>query len=137
MIMIVCLDDKNGMAFNRRRQSRDRVLTERIRTITSGSVLWMNAYSAKLFSGGVNVDEDFMEKAGEGEYCFVETFAPELDRAEGVIIYRWNREYPADVYFTADMSGMEIESSFEFEGSSHECITENLFKKAVDNTGKN
>ena len=137
MILIVCLDDKNGMMFNHRRQSRDRVLVERIRTITSGSTLWMNAYSAKLFPGGVNVDEDFMEKAGEGEYCFVETFAPEIDKAEKVIIYRWNRDYPADVYFTADMSGMELESSFEFEGSSHECITENLFKKAVDNMEKN
>ena len=137
MIVIVCLDDKNGMMFNHRRQSRDRVLVERIKEITSGSRLWMNAYSAKLFSDGVNIDENFMEKAGEGEYCFVETFAPDIDKAEGVIIYRWNRDYPADVYFTADMSGMEPQGSFEFEGSSHERITENLFKKAVDNMGKN
>ena len=28
MNLIVCLDDKNGMAFNGRRQSRDRLLTE-------------------------------------------------------------------------------------------------------------
>ena len=30
MRLIVCLDDKNGMAFNHRRQSRDRIVTEKI-----------------------------------------------------------------------------------------------------------
>ena len=30
MKLIVCLDDKNGMMFNKRRQSRDRVLIENV-----------------------------------------------------------------------------------------------------------
>ena len=30
MTLIVCLDDKNGMAFNHRRQSQDRLLRRRV-----------------------------------------------------------------------------------------------------------
>lgn len=39
MRLIVCLDDKNGMAFNHRRQSRDRIVTEKIEELAKGSVL--------------------------------------------------------------------------------------------------
>lgn len=129
MILIVCLDDRGGMLFNHRRQSRDRVLAERIRELTAGSALWMNAYSAKLFSQGVNVDEDFQAKAADGEYCFVENVEPEVGNAEGIIIYKWNRDYPADMYFEADMSGMELVSTHEFKGSSHDRITEEIYKR--------
>ena len=51
MIAIVCLDDENGMLFNGRRQSRDRVVTERIALLAAGKKLWMNEYSAGLFAG--------------------------------------------------------------------------------------
>lgn len=40
MKLIVCMDDKNGMAFNHRRQSRDRVLAERIMELTENAKLY-------------------------------------------------------------------------------------------------
>ena len=49
MNIIICLDDKNGIQFNRRRQSRDQVVCNRVLELSQGSTLWMNAYSAKLF----------------------------------------------------------------------------------------
>ena len=49
MIVIVCLDDKKGMMFNHRRQSRDQAVTDRIQKICAGKKLWMNAYSDKLY----------------------------------------------------------------------------------------
>ena len=49
MILIVCVDNKNGMLFNRRRQSQDRMLRTRILEMTAQSRLWMNTYSAKQF----------------------------------------------------------------------------------------
>ena len=52
MRLIVCLDDKNGMAFNHRRQSRDRIVTEKIEELAKGSVLRLSPYSAKLFPSG-------------------------------------------------------------------------------------
>ena len=91
MKIIVCVDNQNGMMFNHRRQSQDRVLRKRILELTGGKKLWMNAYSQKQFlqvngnmpkeqeqsgqlgqSGQIQADEEFLEKAGPGEYCFVE-----------------------------------------------------------------
>ena len=68
MILIVCLDNNNAMAFNRRRQSQDRAARERILALTAGAPLWMNGYSAKLFGDvpGIHVDEDFLDQAGPG-----------------------------------------------------------------------
>ena len=45
MIWISIVDNSMGMLFNHRRQSRDRVLVQRILEITRGHALWMNAYT--------------------------------------------------------------------------------------------
>ena len=49
MHLVVCLDNRDGMSFGGRRLSSDRVLTEYMLNLTSGSKLWMSAYSATLF----------------------------------------------------------------------------------------
>ena len=51
MQMILCLDDNNGMSFGGKRQSRDRVVVEKILELTAGGKIWMNGYSAGIFSG--------------------------------------------------------------------------------------
>ena len=51
MIWIAIVDNSMGMLFNHRRQSRDRVLVQRILEITRGHALWMNAYTAAAFTG--------------------------------------------------------------------------------------
>lgn len=129
MILIVCVDNKNGMMFNNRRQSRDRILIERIKSITAGKKLWMNAYSAPLFDGGICIDEDFQNKAAEGEFCFTENEKPLADKIERIILYKWNRDYPADMYFDLDLSGWRLIASKDFKGYSHEKITEEIYVK--------
>ena len=49
MILIVCVDDHNGMMFNHRRQSQDRILRGDILELAEGKILWMDAYSKKQF----------------------------------------------------------------------------------------
>lgn len=49
MTGIVCLDQEDGLLFNGRRQSRDRVVTEKILSMTEGKPLWMSAYSRRIF----------------------------------------------------------------------------------------
>ena len=49
MIWIAIVDNSMGMLFNHRRQSRDRVLVQRILEITRGHAFWMSAYTAALF----------------------------------------------------------------------------------------
>lgn len=129
MRIIVCLDDKNGMLFNRRRQSKDSALREHILQMTAGSRLWMNGYSAAQFAektDAVEVDESFLEKAGEEDFCFLENadISAYASQVTGVIIYRWNREYPRDTTFPLEWfsAKWKLVSRGDFPGNSHEKI---------------
>ena len=141
MILIACVDDKNGMMFNFRRQSRDKLVIENICEMVGDKKLWVNEYSKKLFETEmVNVfvsNQDFFE-AELDEYCFAENVIPtkiENDITK-VILYYWNREYPADQYFDLELNDWILESEIEFEGSSHEKITRKIFKIAEDKNGE-
>ena len=130
------------MMFNHRRQSQDRVLRKRILELTGGKKLWMNAYSQKQFlqvngnmskeqeqSGQIQADEAFLEKAGPGEPCFVEdrSVAPFAGRVERVVLYRWDRAYPADLYWDLSLEGWTLARREEFPGFSHEIITKEVY----------
>ncbi|MGN1014545.1 MAG: ribonuclease Z [Butyricicoccus sp.] len=133
MNLIVCLDNKNGMLFHQRRQSQDRVVREHILQRTADGVLRMNAYSAKQFAAEdrICVDEEFLDNAKEGDYCFVETsdITPYTDAIRQVIVYRWNRDYPHDRVFPLSLDGWTKRSSVEFAGFSHETITEEVYQR--------
>ena len=131
MNLIVVLDDRNGMMFNHRRQSRDRVLTDRILQI-SGKKLTIHPYSAELFAGkeaDLTITEDPLAVAGKGEWCFLENFssAPVIDKIERLVVYRWNRVYPSDLQFPLDLSSMKRISTTDFSGYSHEKLTEEVY----------
>ena len=109
MILITCVDNNMGMLFNHRRQSQDRVLKERI------------------------IDEHFLSKAACNDICFVEdcSVAPFEQKIEKIILYKWNRDYPADFYFDIPLSehGWKLISSEDFVGFSHDKITEEIYVK--------
>ena len=138
MKLIVCLDEQGGMLFNRRRQSKDGALRQHILKLCTGGVLWMNGYSAAQFSeengaaDTVTVAEDFLDKAGPQEYCFVENLdiSAYASRVEQVIIYRWNRAYPRDMSFpeTLFSSRWKLVSREDFPGNSHETITQEEYE---------
>lgn len=131
MIIIVCLDDGNGMLFNKRRQSSDAVLTDRIIKLCENSRLLVNEYSAKLFEKHeVSVSKDFLKEAAEGEYCFVENadITEFTEKIERIIIYRWNRKYPSDFKFPIGfLENMRLVSTENFVGKSHPEITEEIY----------
>lgn len=143
MILIACIDDNKGMMFNHRRQSQDRVLRQHILDMVGDAKLWMNEYSAKLFAKDhdgllqecIQADEDFLKKASKGEYCFVEDadcsedMFPDTAHIEAVVLYKWNRIYPADRYFAMDLSDWKMVETVEFPGSSHEKITEERYER--------
>lgn len=132
MNIIICLDDKNGILFNHRRQSRDGALCQRALELSKDSKLWMNEYSSKLFSAeNICVCEDFLDKANEGDFCFVESdkFLEYIENAEKIIVYRWNKTYPSDVKIDgAIFSQKKLVSSVDFAGTSHDKITEEIYE---------
>ena len=66
MIVITCLDQKNGMMFNHRRQSQDSVLREHVAKLVANVPLWMNHYSASQFDTesipNLNIDDASFRK---------------------------------------------------------------------------
>ncbi len=122
MKLIVCLDDKNGMMFNKRRQSRDKILIEDVLELCKGEKLYANEYSAKLFpEKSVEICENPAE-TNDG-YCFAENFTVNEEYVEEIIVYKWNRLYPADTCFNIDLENWTLTETVDFEGSSHEKIT--------------
>ena len=134
MKLIVCAEERFGLLFHNRRVSRDRVVTDKILAITSGSTLWTNSFSAGLFPGEapITVDEAFLERAQKQDYCFLEKgdVRPYASRVEELILFRWNRRYPFDVSFPFGecFGSWQLVSSEDFPGNSHESITMEVYR---------
>ena len=134
MVIYAAVDDHMGMTFNHRRQSQDKAVREMILNETKTGRLWMNPYTKKQFDDPaaeqIIVDEDFLEKAEEEDYCFVENVdINELqDNISKIYVYKWNRKYPSDVTFpVAMLDNYQLENVSEFEGNSHDKITEEIY----------
>lgn len=122
MKLIVCLDDKNGMLFNKRRQSRDKILIDNMLEFCKGELLYTNEYSSALFpENSVVICEDFENI--ENGFVFAENILPNEENIEEIIVYKWNRVYPADTYFNISLDNWSLVETVDFIGSSHEKIT--------------
>lgn len=134
MIAVVCLDNRDGTLFHGRRQSQDRALRADLLRECRGRRLWMNRYSAPLFAeseAAVTVDDDCLAKAGEGEFCLAENqpLSPWREKLEGMIVYRWNRAYPADEHLDLlpRAAGLRLSQRVDFPGYSHEKLTREVY----------
>ena len=135
MNILICLDDRDGMLFNQRRQSADAAVCKCIRELTKDRCLRMNAYSSSMFPGDddLYVGDDFLSQAGADDWCFVEKedVLPFLDHVKTVVIFRWNRVYPRDTYFPMNelRARWKLVETIEFPGSSHERITQERYER--------
>ena len=135
MNVFVCVDDSYGMLFNNRRQSRDIVLTKKMVEMSASSKLWISEFSESLFSEFENenivIDNDFLNLAEGGDFCFVENKAllSYFDKIENLIVFKWNRSYPADFALDVDLSLWKLNKSADFAGNSHEKITMEVYKR--------
>ena len=132
--LVACVDERMGLMFNARRQSKDRVQRERLLALLSGARLFMSEYSGKLFGEceGVVAHRAFLRRVRSGEALFVEDILPDsLKGISRVILYKWNEHYPSDASFPFDLEkeGFRLASAADFEGSSHERITEEIYER--------
>ncbi|CAM2078543.1 MAG: ribonuclease Z [uncultured Clostridium sp.] len=137
MNIIVCLDDKNGLMFNKRRQSQDKVLRTNIKELVKNQNLFMNEYSYKLYKdiddGNIKVCENFLNECPDTDFCLIENTEVKnyINNINTIVVYKWNRLYPSDFYFDIDLNTnlwelLEVE---EFQGSSHEKITKETYRR--------
>ncbi|MBR4288082.1 MAG: ribonuclease Z [Clostridia bacterium] len=130
MILFICIDEKDGMLFGGRRQSKDRALRERMLQLASSSRLFVNFFSAKQFEEkGFVLSEDPLGEAKEGDFVFLEDLPLPEKNIEKIVLYQWNRRYPADRFFDRKLlHGRKKTKTTDFVGSSHEKITEEIWE---------
>ncbi len=77
------------------------------------------------------VDRNFLENAEEEDFCFVEgeNLAGYEGKITEIVLYKWNRDYPADVFFEVDLSKWRLEERKDFSGYSHEKITKEIYNR--------
>ena len=123
MVLIVCLDDSNGMMFNNRRQSKDCEVRKDMLSMVGENKFWMSEYSKGQFEEKNNCCSNI----DEADYIFVENSKdiPNVE-FEKIIVYRWNRKYPSDMVF--ELKNRQLVSSEEFKGNSHDKITREIYQ---------
>lgn len=134
MIVILCLDDKKGMMFNNRRQSKDKFVIQDILKLVDGKKLFISSYSESLFQGlesNLIIDDDFLNNVAKEDYCFVENnnLKDFSEKIEKIIVYKWNRIYPSDLKLEIPIQDWNLIDSFEFAGNSHDKITREVYVK--------
>ena len=133
MIVYVAVDNNMGIMFNNRRQSQDRILRNDLLNDCKNTRLWMNTYTHTLFDTteqvNIIVDEDFLQMAATDDNCYVETNSLQgyENRISKLVLYRWNRDYPADLYLDIALSNWTMIETTDFVGSSHEKITKEVW----------
>ena len=135
MTVIVCISDGGGMMFNKRRQSRDAAVIENIAQLVGDGAVFISDFSINLFSDStlsVIAASDPLAAADKEDFVFIEdrgikNYIPKITR---LVIYRWNRSYPADIKLDIDAAslGMKLTHSIDFKGKSHEKITREIWK---------
>lgn len=128
----IAVDERMGIAFNKRRQSCDRIMIEELIRSQAGKI-YVSDYSKELFldfEDRIEVVKNPIEDCKDGACCFIELSGIENDLNEigSLILYNWNRHYPSDTTLSVDLDNYTLVSTKEFAGSSHEKITKKIYK---------
>lgn len=132
LYLIACVEDRMGMLFNHRRVSQDKAVCKNIIDMCGNQKIYIQEYSSVLFkeydSDNIKIVKDFSSANLSGQFVFAEN--PESvkeEMLEKIILYRWNRKYPADQFFPIDLTGWKLSETDEFAGNSHEKITKEIY----------
>ncbi len=132
MKLIVCLSENGGMSFGSKRQSRDKIQVEQMLKLVGENRLFITDYSAALFEtlpSNVLVSNTPFKSARIGDYCFVENLEIPNLQFEEIVLYKWNRAYPATQFFSLNLiKNKTLVSQKEFVGNSHPNICEEVYK---------
>ncbi len=136
MKVITCVDNDGGLFFNERRQSQDRGFISNLLQLCKGRTLYISDYSAPLFpkEKHIKVVEDPLKTAKKRQFCFVEGqyLKPYEDKIEALILYHWNRDYPADRYLDLDLTQWTLVETTTFAGTSHDHIRREVYVHEVN-----
>lgn len=136
MTVFVCIDDRGGMLFGGRRQSRDSALISDMASTVGDNLLYISDFSERLIENSemsaVCVPYP-LDSAGEGDFVFNESFHlnGHLSKIKRLVIYKWNKKYPYDFALDTvpERAGFRLVESYDFVGTSHDKITKEIYEK--------
>lgn len=137
MTSIITLDTNNGLLFNKRRLSQDKVVTADIISQASGTNLYVTPYSYKLFPEGTPCTplNNPYTLADKQAVIFAEDINPVkyIDIIDTFVVYLWNKEYPSDVRFNVNLQelGFRVTNRVDFSSNTHPNITRLIFSRYV------
>lgn len=145
MKIILCVDDKMGLSFNNRRQSRDKFLIDYLCNNLKDYSMVINNYSVNLFKNYINnkdynitvISDEELENYlnNENVYYFSEKsiyFLKYKEQIDEIILCRWNRLYPSDLVcpnINDINSKFILKEKIEIIGNSHDNITIEYYKE--------
>lgn len=129
------------MMFNNRRQTKDRIVIQKIKELVADNFLHLSEYSLPLFQGDNNLIvfgtrwfNEVIIKGEEKDFFFIEDSRPKDYECiiHRIILFCWNKTYPADSFFDIDLNNFEQKEEIEFEGYSHEKISMKIYDRRED-----
>ena len=128
MIAITCVTKDNGISFNNRRPSWDRkVMADILRSFTGASI--GIPYQAKhLFTscGTFKYSPKYKEKY---DICYTDQDTLKDDKPAGLVLYRWNRDYPTDKKLELDLNNYRLIAIEDIQGYSHDIICKEVYER--------
>lgn len=133
MNIILSVDKSNGMLFNDRRVSRDKIANEKIFELCNNE-LYIDEFSKDMFPNANTISQNEISNLSSDKFYFAEqpNDIP-IDKVNKFYIFNWNRDYPAEVYFDFDLNSLGFKKSIrkDFVGNSHKKITLTIFERGV------
>lgn len=130
MTLIVCLDPRNGLLFNNRRQTVDYELVKII--AKDFGKVYISPFSEKYFEGvDCIVSKDPYAAAAPDGTVFIENDdTPATEAITKLIVYRWSTVYPADTYFklSPEELGLSLRGRVKFSTKVHKDIVKEIYK---------
>ena len=87
-------------------------------------------YSKELFENTpakIQISEDYFNQVSDNEYCFIENQIVDILKAKKVVVYRWDKVYPAD--YKLPLRQYKLVSTLEFQGYSHDKIVKEVYER--------
>lgn len=134
MKIAICVENSGGLLFNGRRLSQDKAIPIKLSDLAGNGKIYLNKYSSDIFEKKDNlcVFDDFTSRASKNDICFIEnTSLPDMKDVSTVYLFKWNRNYPADKYFSYDLLSGDFKKvkTKHFVGNSHKKVTLEIYER--------
>ena len=130
-VLFLTCDQRNGLAFNNRRQRQNKTALSHMLSRAGGQVC-IRACSEDLFQSGDYILFDDLARIPDGKFVFEELGNgwESYGKYGQIILYRWQRNYPGDIHLPHGMlSSYYLEESHDMEIGPDECVTVEAYVK--------